>query len=233
MLRVYLTIIAIFVLSGCTSWKYKIDDSVTFEIRSWNHDPIIKEVEGADAETFTKLGEGFGKDKYKVFYKGNEIPGADPATFKQLRWAYSKDISRVYLFTCILDDANPDEFELLGGSWSKDGKHVYHGHQKVDADAASFRFVGNSWAIDKSSAYHALSLVSLGCKANGHLEVKVFQDIDQETFEVIDAFQAKDRRSCMDTHSNCPLQLSRLAPRLSVDIFPKNRMKVGWGGRGR
>lgn len=193
MLRVYLTIVAVFLVSGCTSWKYRVEDDVTFEIRSWNHDPIIKTVAGADPETFRQIGEGFGKDKSRVFYKWNEIPGADPATFEQLQWAYSKDANRVYLFTCALENARPDTFTLLNDSWSTDGQRVYHGHQKVVADAASFRLIGNSWATDESNAYHALSWVSLGCDDNGHLEVKVFENIDQATFEVIDAFKAKDK----------------------------------------
>ncbi len=50
MLRVYLTIVGMLLLSGCTSWKYKVEDEVKFEIRSWNHDPIIKAVEDADPE---------------------------------------------------------------------------------------------------------------------------------------------------------------------------------------
>lgn len=64
--------------------------------------------------------------------------------------------------------------------------------------AASFRFIGDSWAIDNSSAYHALTWVSLGCENNGFLKVRVFNDIDQETFEVIDSFKAKDKGAVYD-----------------------------------
>ena len=198
MLRVYLTIVGVLLISGCTSWNYKVGDEVKFEIRSWNHDPIIKAVEDADPETFMQLGKGYGKDRDRVFYKGNEIPGADPATFEQMQWAYSRDKNGVYLFTCRLEGANPATLRLLEGSWSKDDQYVYHGHQRVEADAASFRFIGDSWAIDNSSAYHALTWISLGCENNGHLQVEVFKDIDRETFEVVDAFKAKDKSGVYD-----------------------------------
>ena len=52
--------------------------------------------------------------------------------------------------------------------------------------------------MDNSDAYHALTWVSLGCKNNGYLQVKVFENIDQETFEVIDAFKAKDKGGVYD-----------------------------------
>ncbi|WP_186300535.1 DKNYY domain-containing protein [Shewanella sp. KCT] len=202
MFRVYLIIVAVLLIPGCTSWKYKVDDKVTFEIGSWNHDPIIKTVENADPETFSQLGEGFGKDRYRVFYKGNEIPGADPSTFEQMKWAFSKDTKGVYLFTCQLEGANPATLQLLDGSWSKDEQYIYHGYQRVKADAATFRFIGDNWALDNSNAYHALTWVSLGCANNGHLQVKVFEDIDQETFRVIDAFKAKDKNGIYNALSS-------------------------------
>ena len=192
MFRVYIVLIAIFLLSGCGSWKYKTGEEVTFEIRSWNHDPIIKKVESADPRTFIQMDGGFGKDKERVFYKGDEIIGADSATFKQIHWAYSKDAYGVYLFTCKLKNANPSTFQLLEGSWSKDSKNVYHGHQQVEADVNTFQVLGNNWALDKARAFHALTWVSLGCSDNGPSTVKVFENIDPETFEVINSFNAKD-----------------------------------------
>ena len=185
-------------LSGCGGWQYKVSDEVTFEIRSWNHDPIIRTVENADPETFQNMDEDFGKDNERVFYKGDEIIGADPATFEQIYWAYSKDSNSVYLFTCKLENASPSTFQVLKGSWSKDSQNVYHGHQQVEADVTSFYFVDNGWALDKSRAYHALTWVSLGCNDSGHLKVKVFENIDPETFEVIDAFTAKDKNGTYD-----------------------------------
>ena len=198
MLKVFLLLVIASGISGCGGWKYKANGEVAFEIRSWNHDPIIRVVEKADTKSFMDLGEGFGKDKYRVFYKGDEITGASPETFEKIHWAYSKDSNAVYLFTCKLEKAGPETFQLLDGSWSKDSKSVYHGHQLVEADASTFRYVGNNQALDSANAYHALSSVSLGCDDNSHLKVKIFRNIDLETFKVIDGFKAQDKNGAFD-----------------------------------
>lgn len=190
---VFLILISILV-SGCTSWNYRVtNENVAFEIRSWNHDPIIKNVEKADSATFMNLGKGYGADRDRVFYKGNEIPNVDPKTFVHMEWAYSKDSKNVFLHTCQLESANPNEFRILGGSWSKDKENVYHGYELVHADAKSFQFLGNNWAVDKMNAYHALSSVSLGCSSSEHLQVTTFKGTDIESFKVIDGFRAKDK----------------------------------------
>ena len=40
------------------------------------------EVKGASAQTFEELGEGYGKDAWKVYYRGKELPGASPGSFE-------------------------------------------------------------------------------------------------------------------------------------------------------
>jgi len=190
-MRISLIVITALLLSACGGWKYQINDRVTFEIRSWNHDPIIKRVTRADPMTFINMDEGFGKDKLRVFYKGVEINGADPVTFEQIQWAYSKDKYGVYLSTCKLENANPNSFQLLGGSWGKDNQNVYHGHQLIEADATTFKFIGNSWAIDKSNAYHALTWVSLGCSNMSMLKVRVFKNINPKHSKLLTRLKQK------------------------------------------
>ena len=78
-------------ISGCTSWEYRVtDEDVTFEIRSWNQKPIIKNINMACLVTFEDLGDGYGVDGHRVFYKSNEIPNADPETFDKLKWIINK-----------------------------------------------------------------------------------------------------------------------------------------------
>ena len=194
MTKLHLIIICTFILSGCGSWKYnKSSDDVTFEIRSWNHDPIIKSVKIADAQSFEDLGDGFGKDGQRVYYKGKEIPSANPKTFQVIHQAYSGDDSSIFLFTCKLKDADPRSFQLLEGFWSKDSERVWHGHRLISANAGSFRYLSDSWAIDNFNAYHAVGWASLGCNDTSGIPVKIFDSIDIESFEVIDGFYAKDK----------------------------------------
>lgn len=87
---VFILSIGIFI-SGCTSLSYRVtDEDVTFEIRTWNQKPIIKNIDMACLVTFEDLGDGYGIDGHSVFYKGNEIPNANPETFEKLKWENSR-----------------------------------------------------------------------------------------------------------------------------------------------
>ena len=90
---VFVFLINIFIF-GCTSLEYRVtDEDVTFEIRSWNQKPIIKNIDMACLVTFEDLGDGFGVDGHRVFYKGNEIPNVDPETFDKLKWRLQKTLT--------------------------------------------------------------------------------------------------------------------------------------------
>jgi len=194
-IKVLAILVLSFILHGCGGWNYKvINESVKFEISSWNHDPIIKNVENADFSTFISLGNGYGSDKKSVFYKGDEVYKANPKSFHILGNGYSKDSRHVFLWDHPIKSADPNTFVILEGLWSKDNNHVFNAYEKVNADSASFKYLKNSWAVDKDNAYHALSWYpSLTEPA-----VIVFKNIDTETFRVIDGFNAKDRNRKYD-----------------------------------
>ena len=79
-------------ISGCTVWDYRVtDEDVTFEVRSWNQETIIKNLDMACLVTFEDIGDGYGVDGHSVFYKGVEITNADPETFDKSKWMASKD----------------------------------------------------------------------------------------------------------------------------------------------
>ncbi|WP_298033601.1 DKNYY domain-containing protein [uncultured Alistipes sp.] len=44
-----------------------------------------QEVKGASASSFEGLGGGYGKDNWKVYYRGRELSGTSPASFGKLR----------------------------------------------------------------------------------------------------------------------------------------------------
>lgn len=98
-----------------------------------------------------------------------EIPGADPETFVELGWFWGKDVSRVFYDTTLLDGADPTTIQVLGthnGSdataqqYAKDRHAVYYRASKiVGADAGSFRvaedvqLLRGSFGEDDRSAY--------------------------------------------------------------------------------
>lgn len=74
-MRIVLILSIGFFISGCTSSSYRVtNEDVTFEIRAWNQDPIIKSIDKAYLITFEDLGDGYGIDGHSIFYKGNKMP---------------------------------------------------------------------------------------------------------------------------------------------------------------
>ncbi len=41
-----------------------------------------EKVDGASSSSFESLGGGYGKDNWNVYFKGEKVPGASPATFR-------------------------------------------------------------------------------------------------------------------------------------------------------
>lgn len=95
-MRIVLILSIGFFISGCTSSSYRLtDEDATFEIRAWNQDPIIKNIDMACLVTFEDLGDGYGIDGHSVFYKGNKIPNADPETFDKVKWEIQKTLIKM------------------------------------------------------------------------------------------------------------------------------------------
>lgn len=191
-----LVVLLILVLCGCTSWRYRTEEEkVFFSIRSWNHDPLDYEVNGADVSSFRSLRDGYAKDRHRVYLKGDVICGADPATFEILRDGYSKDSARVFLGRCVLPDADPKTWVLLGDYWSRDARSVFHAQRVIPgAQPETFRYLGNSWALDGRRAFHHLPLYTEDCDGPDQLRLSIFDDVDPESFVVVESFKAKDSR---------------------------------------
>lgn len=198
-----LLLLLIALQAGCTSWHYRVEkDKVVFGIRSWNHDPLDYPVEGADAASFRTLKDGYAKDGAHVYLKGKRIENADPATFQILEDGYAKDKNRVFLSKCALEGADPQSWTLIAEYWSRDANKVFQGYSVVPgANPETFRHIEGEWAIDGKRAYHHLSLYGADCHVTSTLRLTVFDGIDPSTFEVIDAFHAKDAHQQYDALS--------------------------------
>ena len=67
--------------------------------------------------TFESLGNGYGKDAWKVFYRGGAVKGASAQTFEELGEGYGKDAWKVYYRGKELPGASPGSFEVPRDSW--------------------------------------------------------------------------------------------------------------------
>jgi len=124
------------------------------------------EIIGADAKTFTCVGEDFGKDRTSVYFEENKIQYADPATFKILNFGFSIDTHYVFMpnfyipnGSKIIHQVDPTSFIPFSEYISKDCCHVYiineYGELIVrdDVDAATFTKLGLYYFADKTHLY--------------------------------------------------------------------------------
>jgi len=176
---------AVVLVQGCTAWNYEErDQQVVFKITSWNHDPIEKTVNNADASSFKELAHGYAVDKKRAYYKGEFIFNSDPSSFQVIDKAYAKDKNSVYMGEHKIPEANPGSFVILGDGWAKDEKRIFNYHEVVSAaDVSSFGLLKYPWAIDANNAYYGSS----------YRDVIVFKGIDPKTFKIITPFEATDK----------------------------------------
>lgn len=102
-------------------------------------------LKGADPLTFVDMGDGYIKDKNRIWYlpwngssgmvDGNINGGveqSDLATFQVLRDGYAKDKFRIYFTGDSIGDADMTTFTIIEGGYSKDKNNVYYLGKKVE-----------------------------------------------------------------------------------------------------
>ncbi|HEV7644976.1 MAG TPA: DKNYY domain-containing protein [Pyrinomonadaceae bacterium] len=127
--------------------------------RSW-------EIAEADADTFTSLKDGYGKDKKHAYLDGILIPDSDGATFHLLEKPYAADNAHVFIGTETLSDS-PQTFKIIANlekvTFSTDGKKVFSGGVEFlpeTVDAATFeRIDQGDYFRDRGHVYLPDSLV--------------------------------------------------------------------------
>lgn len=114
-----------------------------------------QKVNGAYANSFKSLGEGYGKDAFNVYYLGQKLQGATASSFKLLTEGYSKDAFNAYFCGQKIKDASGNTFKVLDHGYTKDAFNVFYYGQKVDgAHASSFRTDNNGYAHDSFNYYY-------------------------------------------------------------------------------
>lgn len=98
------------------------------------HD-VHGELRGADAKSFKILGDGFSKDKNKVYWVSEtlfELKTADPATFIHFPGTpYSADQRHVFYYIELIPAAHAKTFKALSGVFAKDKNQVYYGNKVI------------------------------------------------------------------------------------------------------
>ncbi len=140
-----------------------------------------------------------------------EIEEADPDSFEILNHCYSKDENRVYFTNVVITDANSKTFKVLDRNYSKDSIDIYfQQYAIVGADMGSFKIVSNNekegyYSKDKEHLFQRHLIVSNLAPENftiektDDIEKGLFDclnnEIDKDTFEVINSNYAKDKNN--------------------------------------
>lgn len=147
-------------------------------------------IQGADVATFQTLHQGYAKDRYHVYLKGEEVKDADPATFSVVSQDlsyFAKDKNFVYKENRRLENIDPEWFRILDGSqlgnkylvddkrvwleaWFKDGNGSLEIREVSGADPETFVILGGVWGKDKKGAFYGTHFL---------------ENSDPDTFEVL------------------------------------------------
>jgi hypothetical protein len=141
------------------------------------------EIPGADADTFSSVGEGYAKDKNSAYLDGRVISQSDGPSFKLLEKPYAADRAHGYWGAQILSDS-PQTFKIIARlekvTFSTDGKKVFSGSVEFlpgTADAASFTQVGSSGYFRDRNRVYTFE--------------KVVEGADPRSFEVLPDYEER------------------------------------------
>ena len=122
----------------------------------------IVRIAGADPQTYRSLGEGYARDRQRVYADGVAIVVRDPATFEPLSGDFARDSQRGYFAHVEIRGSHGQSFELLDEqdmAYARDRTNGYHAHDGAvhllaGADPASLRVLGRDYAVDARHVWH-------------------------------------------------------------------------------
>ena len=178
-----------------------------------NHVYYKKEIlKGVDPETFVEIEYSFFKDSEHVYKDGVETDQADPETFKLYSdpdgkdgtMSYAKDAYHVYDAYSgeMFEDADPETFVWISSTLQKDKDHVYFwgggGSRAIikGINAQTFEQVGQNYYKDRDSVIYIGSAQTIRMAWENYGEiVRVLEDADPDTFEIISKGYVRDVES--------------------------------------
>jgi DKNYY family len=136
---------------------YLIDENAIYYIWNVSTENRRMIIEGADPQTFEVIGDGYSKDKSRMYWWDTAIENSDPDSFIILENGFEKDKENVYFREHILEDADPDTFEI------------------ISHETANLRC--NDYGKDKNGVWNS---------TNASFGENPFLERDPNTFELID-----------------------------------------------
>lgn len=132
-----------------------------------------------DYNGFEVIGNGYAKDKFKVYFRDSIVENADPKTFKTSSFASGMDKNSIYSGNRRLSIKHPSSYTKINSMFGKDKFYVYHqGEILTGADPETFQILSWNWERDKINHYY---------------QGKVMSNIDHNSFVLLQNNYAKDR----------------------------------------
>ncbi|MEO6281381.1 DKNYY domain-containing protein [Roseateles sp.] len=134
----------------------------------------IVQIEGADAATYVSLGEGYARDKHRVYISGVPFKVRDPASFEPLGGDFAHDAERGYYARVEIPGSHGPSFESIDArdtAYARDRANAYYGYRDAassdstgyprravrtlrGADPAALRVLGRDYAADARHVWH-------------------------------------------------------------------------------
>lgn len=178
-------------LTSCER-KYIIKNNSVY-LKGWNegngsYERLVKD---ADAKTFKNLkfkntNGVYGKDKENVFFDGIVVENCDPKTFEFIGNYLFKDRDALFFFGFFsspkdwrIEISNLNKVRIFEYPWFTDDLNLYHGSKLVKIkNIVDFQVLNRNWSKTRTKIIYENSIV---------------ENVDYETFEVIDNYTAKDK----------------------------------------
>lgn len=135
----------------------------------------VDRIEGADPATYTSIGSGYARDKYRAYADGVAFMVRDPASFEPLGGGFARDAQRGYYARAEIPGSHGPSFETIDTrdtAYVRDRANGYHGHRDIDslhephlpppdvlrkldgAEPAAIRVLGLGYAADTRHVWH-------------------------------------------------------------------------------
>lgn len=172
-IKIVIALLLLFLVFALINWLFlKKDGKETLDER-------VPEVKDISIDAYQVKN---GKIHYRQVGNLREVEGADPETFQALDNDYAKDANNVYFRNFPIEEAKSDTFEVVDELWSKDDENVFCSrvsvHKKIveSADPETFEAVGSGYYKDKDNVFKDCHISEIP-----NLDPQTFEIVDENT----------------------------------------------------
>lgn len=96
---------------------------------------VVTEIAGADPASYRLLGQGYARDRERVYYEGRPFKVRDVESFEPLTRSFARDKVNGYYELQAIAGSHGPSFQMVDerdSHHARDQKRVYHGHIEIN-----------------------------------------------------------------------------------------------------